>query len=212
MEGNGQLHDPAVLPTEGDFVPHSIGGWIGPKGVLDVIYPILLKEWICPTYARSPLNKCGSVSASTLCSKMFTDVTGKCKYDESIRLDEKLNSLRFIYFGIRHLTRPWTFLLIQKFSGLVCCQTRKWCLERQQWDGMLVGLKWRNLCEEEWLLKCEVGGRTKRKKPDLIKICNIEILLSSTLLNQLTILFRSYQNGRPHKLLWSYLDLYLLSC
>jgi hypothetical protein len=38
MEVNGQLHLPAALPPEKEpLVPHWIGGWVGPRAVLDAV-------------------------------------------------------------------------------------------------------------------------------------------------------------------------------
>jgi hypothetical protein len=38
MEVSGQLHAPAALPPGKEpLVPHWIGGWVGPRAVLDAV-------------------------------------------------------------------------------------------------------------------------------------------------------------------------------
>jgi hypothetical protein len=38
MEVSGQLHDPAaLLPGKEPLVPHWIGGWVGPRAVLNAV-------------------------------------------------------------------------------------------------------------------------------------------------------------------------------
>jgi hypothetical protein len=37
MEVSGQLHAPAALPPERDPGTHWIGGWVGPRAVLDAV-------------------------------------------------------------------------------------------------------------------------------------------------------------------------------
>jgi hypothetical protein len=57
MEVSGQLHDPAALPPRKERAPdtHWIGGWVGPRAVLEAVVKIKIPNPHREENPRTPI-------------------------------------------------------------------------------------------------------------------------------------------------------------